>query len=133
MPFFFSLPQLMLNQVDPFHSTTQLLSFLWVWWSCNCGLDCFLILFFRIKYLRWFMIYFVVHRCVDVHGGGGGGVVIVGLYHFLLLLFLGILSSRLFTIYTYSICGINSFIFLGFLMFLNYNVLIILHMYFCIN
>jgi len=39
------------------------------------------------------MIYFVVHGC------GGGGGVIVGLYH--LLLFLGILSSRWFTIYTY--------------------------------
>ena len=76
------------------------------------------------------MIYFVVHRCVDVHGGG---VVIVGLYHFLLLLFLGILSSRLFTIYTYLICGINSLICFGFLMFMNYIVLTILHMYFGIN
>ena len=32
------------------------------------------------------MIYFVVHECVDVHGGGG--IVIVGLYRLLLLLLL---------------------------------------------
>ena len=41
-PCFFLRPQLLLNQVEPFHSTTQLLSILWVcaWWewSCNCGI-----------------------------------------------------------------------------------------------
>ena len=60
--------------------------------------------------MRWFIIYFVVHRCVDVCGGGGGGIVIVGFYC-LLLLFFWILSSRWFTIYSYLNCRINSLIF----------------------
>ena len=36
--------------------------------------------------MRWFIIYFVVHGCVDVCGGSG--LVIVGLYCLLLLLLL---------------------------------------------
>ena len=69
--------------------------------------------------MRWFIIYFVVHGCVDVCGGGGG-IVIVGFYCLLLLLllllllFFWILSSRWFTIYSYLNCGISSLIFLGF-------------------
>ena len=100
MPCFFLHPQLLLNQVEHFHSTTQLLSFLWVcawwWWSCNYGI----ILFFT--FIFWDLIFEMIHDswlyCF----------LIVGLYHLLLF---GFLSSRWFTIYSYLNCGINSLTF----------------------